>query len=265
MKDFKQLLYEAFTTAFGKVLAKYNVFAHGAVLRDIGREIIEYLVKNGFDFKEEGNLEDMDRLIDHFVQSGFAESLEILPEGNSKRYIWHDVYGAEAYEELHAATNNAFLSCPLNLCLFYLCDKHGKTMLLHEKSFDLPNRVVVSRYEVVDKPPDREDTLDQLVIENARLYQLAQDRAEKLKKALDEIKTLKGILPICASCKKIRDDQGYWNQIEAYIRDHSDALFTHSICPDCMKKLYPEYVEDEPDELEDAYVPEETIWPKPAP
>jgi len=60
------------------------------------------------------------------------------------------------------------------------------------------------------------------------------------KKAEEEIKTLRGILPICASCKNIRDDKGYWNQIEAYIRDHSEAEFSHSICPDCAKKLYPD-------------------------
>lgn len=54
-----------------------------------------------------------------------------------------------------------------------------------------------------------------------------------------EIKVLQGFLPICASCKKIRDDQGYWNQIESYIRDHSEAQFSHSICPDCTRKLYP--------------------------
>lgn len=63
----------------------------------------------------------------------------------------------------------------------------------------------------------------------------------KLQEALDNIKTLKGLLPICANCKKIRDDKGYWNQIEAYIRDHSDAEFSHSICPDCAKILYPDY------------------------
>ena len=65
----------------------------------------------------------------------------------------------------------------------------------------------------------------------------------ELQKALAEIKTLSGMLPICASCKKIRDDRGYWNQIESYIRDHSQAEFTHSICPECAKKLYPELLE----------------------
>jgi PAS domain S-box-containing protein len=62
----------------------------------------------------------------------------------------------------------------------------------------------------------------------------------KLKLLKKEVKILKGFLPICASCKKIRDDEGYWNQMEAYIRDHSEAEFSHSICPDCAKKLYPE-------------------------
>jgi CheY-like chemotaxis protein len=65
-------------------------------------------------------------------------------------------------------------------------------------------------------------------------------RNEELQKALAKIKTLSGLLPICASCKKIRDDQGYWTQLESYISEHSEAEFTHGCCPECMKKLYPE-------------------------
>jgi hypothetical protein len=67
----------------------------------------------------------------------------------------------------------------------------------------------------------------------------------ELQDSLVKIKTLRGLLPICASCKKIRDDKGYWNQIEAYIRDHSEAEFSHSICPVCMKKLYPDFSNEE--------------------
>lgn len=63
----------------------------------------------------------------------------------------------------------------------------------------------------------------------------------ELQEALAEIRTLKGILPICSYCKKIRDDKGYWEQIEVYIRDHSEAEFTHGLCPECAKKLYPDY------------------------
>ncbi len=62
---------------------------------------------------------------------------------------------------------------------------------------------------------------------------------EALKTALEEVKTLRGFIPICANCKKIRDDEGYWQQIEEYIQAHSDAQFSHGICPECVKILYP--------------------------
>lgn len=65
-----------------------------------------------------------------------------------------------------------------------------------------------------------------------------------LQQAQDEVKRLRGILPICASCKKIRDDKGSWNQIESYIKDHSEAEFSHSICPECAEKLYPDIYDD---------------------
>ncbi len=66
-----------------------------------------------------------------------------------------------------------------------------------------------------------------------------------LQDALANVKTLTGLLPICSSCKKIRDDRGYWNQIEVYVRDHSDADFSHGLCPECARKLYPEFVKDD--------------------
>ena len=64
---------------------------------------------------------------------------------------------------------------------------------------------------------------------------------KELQNALAKVKTLSGFIPICASCKKIRDDKGYWNQIEAYISEHSEAEFSHSLCPECLQKLYPEF------------------------
>ncbi len=66
----------------------------------------------------------------------------------------------------------------------------------------------------------------------------------ELQEANAKVKTLSGFFPICASCKKIRDDEGYWKQIETYISEHSEALFTHSICPECAKRLYPEYYDE---------------------
>ena len=62
----------------------------------------------------------------------------------------------------------------------------------------------------------------------------------QLRVALANVKTLRGLLPICASCKKIRDDGGYWNQIEIYIREHSEAQFSHGLSPECVQQLYPD-------------------------
>jgi DNA-binding NtrC family response regulator len=69
------------------------------------------------------------------------------------------------------------------------------------------------------------------------------DTVDKLNKALENIKTLNGLLPICAQCKRIRDDEGYWQQIEKYFTERSDVEFSHGICPNCIKKLYPEFAE----------------------
>jgi len=70
---------------------------------------------------------------------------------------------------------------------------------------------------------------------------------DDLERALKEIKTLEGFLPICSSCKKIRDDKGDWKQIESYIHSHSKAEFSHGICPDCAKKLYSDLSIDDSD------------------
>ena len=61
----------------------------------------------------------------------------------------------------------------------------------------------------------------------------------ELQKAMEKVRVLSGFIPICAACKQIRDDKGFWNQIEHYISEHSDAVFSHGICPSCAQKLYP--------------------------
>jgi hypothetical protein len=91
-----------------------------------------------------------------------------------------------------------------------------------------------------------------LVRRNIRDDLSERERAEKekshltneLQNSLAEVKRLSGFLPICSSCKKIRDDKGYWSEVERYIGEHSEAQFSHGICPDCMRKLYPEIADD---------------------
>lgn len=77
-------------------------------------------------------------------------------------------------------------------------------------------------------------------VERNRVDRQQEELIRKLEEALAEVKVLSGLLPICSSCKKIRDDDGYWNQLEAYITAHSRAVFSHGICPDCARALYPE-------------------------
>jgi len=78
------------------------------------------------------------------------------------------------------------------------------------------------------------------------LWKTTQRKAEQAigqrEQALADLKILRGFLPICVSCKRIRDDEGSWNQLEAYIRDHSEADFSHGLCPECEKKLYADYI-----------------------
>ena len=80
----------------------------------------------------------------------------------------------------------------------------------------------------------------------ARVSQLRQRERElkaRVEEELARVKVLRGLLPICACCKKVRDDHGYWGQIESYIAEHSEADFSHGLCPDCVKQYYPEYAE----------------------
>lgn len=81
--------------------------------------------------------------------------------------------------------------------------------------------------------------IDRDLTERKRMEAKQENLIDELNAALNNVKKLSGMLPICANCKNIRDDKGYWTRIESYIRDHSEATFSHGICPDCAKQLYP--------------------------
>jgi PAS domain S-box-containing protein len=102
---------------------------------------------------------------------------------------------------------------------------------LHEDE-GLPERLLVSNTDITALRTAEE--------ERERLI-------NELQEALANIKTLRGLIPICSNCKKIRDDKGYWQQVEVYFKDRSEAEFTHGICPDCMKKLYPDVKQEDPE------------------
>jgi len=79
------------------------------------------------------------------------------------------------------------------------------------------------------------------ITKHKQLDQEREQLIQRLQDALNKIKVLRGLIPICASCKSIRDDKGFWHKVEEYIRDHSDAQLTHGVCPACARKLYPEF------------------------
>jgi two-component system, response regulator PdtaR len=93
------------------------------------------------------------------------------------------------------------------------------------------------------KPPSGDEIERTMIIASARFADLMEVRRlnSELKEALENIKVLSGLLPICANCKKIRDDEGYWEAIEGYFMKHSDVQFSHGICPSCIEKYYPQY------------------------
>lgn len=130
----------------------------------------------------------------------------------------------EAYEELFKTKKRLDVE-------YRIQRKDGEWIWLHDRA--------VSTYErdgVIYADGVFSDITERKLIEEERARLIID-----LEDALARVKTLSGLLPICASCKKIRDDKGYWKQIETYIQEHSEAEFTHGICPECMKRLYPNH------------------------
>lgn len=118
----------------------------------------------------------------------------------------------------------------------------------------MPTVITVSKTEKALKKTDADlklkvirRTAELAAINNELELNLTEHKkAEiKLKDTIEKVKILSGMLPICSYCKKIRDDKGYWEQVEVYIQNHSDAEFSHALCPECAKGLYPEYFKEE--------------------
>jgi DNA-binding response OmpR family regulator len=90
------------------------------------------------------------------------------------------------------------------------------------------------------------EQLQKEMAERSRTQKALREKNAQLATALANVKSLSGLLPICSHCKKIRDDKGYWSQVESYVQAHSQATFTHGLCPECIKKYYPELGEVDP-------------------
>ena len=106
---------------------------------------------------------------------------------------------------------------------------------LRHSGEELEQRVVARTRELLEQIRDLNVELE----ERRRIEKKRFADFKELKEKMNSVKTLSGLIPICASCKRIRDEDGYWNELEAYIEAHSDIVFSHGICPECIEKLYP--------------------------
>jgi PAS domain S-box-containing protein len=134
------------------------------------------------------------------------ETAELLPKLRRAE-------GAEPLETVRVRKDGA----PVNVCLTMSAIRDSQGRLIGASSI---------AYDITERKK----------MEEERTHLISH-----LNEMLAKVKTLSGMLPICASCKKIRDDHGYWQKLETFVHEHSDAEFSHSICPDCMKLLYPEF------------------------
>jgi PAS domain S-box-containing protein len=105
--------------------------------------------------------------------------------------------------------------------------------------YHLCRPILNEQKEYLGRRVSNRDITDRKLAETERERMITE-----LQGALEQIKTLKGIVPICSDCKKVRDDKGYWEQVESYVQRHSDAQFSHGLCPDCVEKYFPKYGKD---------------------
>jgi len=115
-------------------------------------------------------------------------------------------------------------------------NRQGEIMWIHSKG-----QIILNQTGAIDHIAGVFFNVTKLKEAQEKRKQAEREREKvihELKDALAQVKTLKGLLPICSHCKKIRDDEGYWQQIEEYIHDRSEAEFSHGICPECFKKHY---------------------------
>ncbi len=115
-----------------------------------------------------------------------------------------------------------------------------------DSTADLSNGLRAGANDYLTKPFNAPELIARLEV--GRRFVALEDRfaakVRELETAIAQIKTLGGIVPICSHCRRIRDDAGYWSQVEAYLAAHSEVLFSHGLCPECLTKHYPEYAED---------------------
>lgn len=178
----------------------------------------------------DGNGYLLDCMCGNIIKGEFDSSLPFFTEKGS---FWSNntsaLLASTSEEERQGRTRNFCNSCGYeSVALIPIITKGERMGLiqLNDKRIGIFTEDLIMYFEMIGENIG-------IAIQNSLVH-------TKLKNAYEEIKTLKGLIPICASCKNIRDDKGFWENVENYISKHSEAEFTHSICPECVKELYPD-------------------------
>ena len=154
---------------------------------------------------------------------------------------YSDYSWGEMFEKLGHSDGLLILKKPFDAVeAFQLAHALTEKWWLHQQS---RRKMEELETRVAERTAELAITNESLRAENTARRQTEAERdrlIQDLQKSLANVKSLSGLLPICAGCKKIRDDKGYWSQVESYVQMHSEATFTHGLCPDCIKKYYPE-------------------------
>lgn len=174
--------------------------------------------------------------LDAIVYVADMKTYEVLFINQFSRNIFGDIIGKICWQTLQEnktgpcefCTNKKIVDSAGNPTGMYLWERQNK----NKRWYEMRDRAIIWENGQIVRLEIATDITERKEAEQER-----EKLIEELQNALKEIKVLRGILPICSSCKKIRDDKGYWNLIESYIQTHSEAEFSHCICPDC-KKLF---------------------------
>ena len=187
------------------------------------------------------------------MESIFNSSIPICITGKDFEIIqankaFHDIfdYSSQSIDrqrcfESHPSDDCKSDNCPLPRILKGETEVVGDMIKYdikgNERTFIVTSRPFLNaQKEIIGIVQSFQDITERKLVEDAN-----KNLINKLENAFDKVNTLSGLLPICFSCKNIRDDKGYWKKIESYIRSHSKVEFSHSICPDCARELYPEF------------------------
>jgi PAS domain S-box-containing protein len=157
---------------------------------------------------------------------------------DSRRLKWCDVILPEDLQKVKNRFIKALKTNKLYKREYRIRTPKGKIVWIHSKG-----QIIIDQAGAIDHVAGVFFNITDLKKAKEDRKKAEKEREKvilKLQDALTQVKTLKGLLPICAHCKKVRDDEGYWQQIEQYIHDHSEAEFSHGICPDCLEKHYPD-------------------------